>query len=1401
MPPKKGSPSPKSDLKATSKTGEESERSSWRSKIINTKLNDATFRVKVVLLDVAGSEQDRMYLNKFELFAAEEKRFVIKVLSKTETIFMISQLGQDTKGKEENKVFDEAAAFLREKKNVPADYLALVIKHLIIKFKEEYLFIKRQKLDVAEGCRRESLIMERSVEVKGSVFQKGGASALTKSDKSKSAVVAPSRSDNDENLREIDEEKKYNTQLRVRGEEWRDKQYVEDYPIDGPHLYVAVTGFADPFLPLALVRIGVPVVAVVQIRIDVVTLRIPSSLTRAAKRGASQTQLMMDESLKFWDDLQQLRIMPSTAPYLKDTAFLVFSPPYWEANELTGDPEKIYDEISYLIYDTHDLSRQHDNFLDNMRVINVPVDIDESKDKFSCFQYYSRLLQGIPLECLPIYTVLDSIVHSVVKFHNGPDSESNNSTADVKSGKRSNHDEKLVKAESIVNDIFDKLCQADNNKKTYRITYGEEFETYKDPIVLNYGDIVKYNTFHLGNMNLDQIVCGMLLGMPVNKLWQKEVALWSEIEAKISFHVNVLLSCFEREDVETSELVRLLNILACRKLYNNRSSLRKDEESPETLSDFKKNYLKRSPLAEPITRAPSVMVSCGGLGSPSFPSITKSDNVSTLSPGDDDETSRVKFLFDCPDISDLVTGAEIEADAPLSHLIDDYDFFEDFGGSCSFQIILDSFNKYNCLDYKYCEVTDSIVMMFFNSHNKEGIARDTWRSHIPTAVCLQDFFDYVLEEHYDWIQEQDELYYEALALMTRSMYSKHMLEQYEHSCLNEVDVDMEMMLDGSLKQLELIQGATPLTSTENIPSRLSASPKIETRKSTPRKSIKEKAKEPKPDNTPKTFCGYSLGDRRIEVFGKDSTYFSEDGCKINTMYYLVIPMNFEWIIMNMVTGNGNTEFWFQRVIGDHLQAGDNAELSENFRINTKDHVMINLKKVTYRVLLTKSPSEAEYPPSPTFRSSFVGSAPVEELYETEFYHTLYVTWPNGMIVESVHEHNSPTLSHIRMTYLSDVPYIKEEMRCYTLKGEAVIFHKAGNIEVLCPDGTYINITKYGQRQVFAPTSSSAEPNSTETDSKKGKKEDKKKGKEDKSDKKGKGASPSKTNKASAQNLSAHEGSVANEFGIDEFEIVDTCGIVQRYNRSDKKLHKIDKLLIKTATDYCLGEVFMRRTDGAHYLLNKNGSYVSTFPDGTRIVSDCFVEDDEIYPDWTEDERAYFDSQPQDMVEMESMGTDRSTLTDGSANEHGRSSKKPNPHDDGYVSIYVVYTIEHKNYATITINNFEGTVQVDSPNGSSVVMDRKNHYQMKLDDVTTAKFDGLDLYISYEACVQCHSFTTCDVKISYDEICSVTQVYRHWLRMKDSFCKRVFVNEEGGEWIAAFLSDNLIAIASVEGSFA
>ncbi|KAI5633140.1 hypothetical protein NE865_14153 [Phthorimaea operculella] len=1343
----------------------------WRKVIENAVLNEPTWNMKVIFFEAAGGEEDRQYLNKFESFALNEKRYVIKCIGKSETIFMINQLGVEKKVRDDNlRVFEVGQAFLKEKQDIPTEILSLIIKHLILKMKEEYIFIKRQKLEVKEGLRQESLTMLGRDDVRGDVHvkapePKAPEPKISAKSKGKSAI-----SDASALPPQPVEGKKYNTVLRERGEEWRDRVYVDDYPVNGPNVYIAISGFDDPHLPISLMQLGIPLTAVVQIRINPTKSASPP----VSSRVRSETGIKAEKSQKFWEDLQDIRISRDTADYFKDTAFMIFNPPYWEADTVPTSPENIYDELCYLMYDVQDLSRQHSNYIENMELKHIPE--DEKDDRY--YRYYFKKNDDLPLECVTIYSLLDSILRTACKENIDENSSiSLVSTTTPRQRKKTVAEvDNVQKARNLVRNVFNGLCKTDAERKRYRITYGDQYEEYKDPIMIQYGDHVKYTTFHLNNINLDNIVGSVLFGMPLHKLWLLQKPLSEIDEVKISYHVNLLLSCFDREDVETAELCRLLHILACRKLYNNRSSLKKSFQKSVTLNEFQKVYLKRSKLVEPLQSNTHLRDSC----STKTPSITKVQSENSYEvPAEEDNKSEVisiNSLFFCPDITELVSAAEIDNSQPINHMIDEFEFFEDFTGTCSYQIMLDAFNKFNCVDYKYCEVTDTIVCMFFNSHDKDGIFSEEWRVHICTPVCLQDFFDFVLEEQYEWVQNEERKYDETLFQRKQSLAQETINPFGEVSCIEDKNVETDLLMEGSLKQHEMIKQEEANkqelqeTSEKGAPSTMGGksslwnSSTVSDLKSNRKWSRQSTFVDPLEEEAIKPFVGYDIGDnRRVEVFGKDVIYFSKDRSRISCFYTLLIPYNIEYLTLNVVPMDGNNKFWVHKAMHDFISP-EILEKCDAFRVDTKDQMMMNFKKQLYYVPLPlstpelatkpklpsktdlKSPKSGkdkkgkiEQEPSKSPKSGKAKKGKIEQVpleqevpqFETKCYYSFCITWPNGLITESVHDENSE-VTHIKQFYVEPLPHIDEDMRCISLNGEVVIFKTSGDIEVLCPDGRYIIITKYGK-----------EANSPEPEP---------------------------------------EAPPKFELNISEFEITESNGLKEKW--IDDESYIIEKLIITTANDYCLGEVFSKRADGTHTLFNKDGVQIVTFPNGTRILTFYIVEEEEIFPEWTDDEQEYFnmidlyDSKSKETSQHTFLSTSTTSSTSKNAFDEASTTKE---RTDGYISLQIMFTVEHKNFTTVTINKATGNITIESPNETSLTIDKFNKYNLNLDSATTAIFDGEDLNITYEACTECKSYAKCDISIN-TRISNKTERLEHfhqrWAKMKDSFCKKVVVNYEG-----------------------
>ncbi|CAG9138348.1 unnamed protein product, partial [Plutella xylostella] len=246
--------------------------------------------------------------------------------------------------------------------------------------------------------------------------------------------------------------------------------------------------------------------------------------------------------------------------------------------------------------------------------------------------------------------------------------------------------------------------------------------------------------------------------------------------------------------------------------------------------------------------------------------------------------------------------------------------------------------------------------------------------------------------------------------------------------------------------------------------------------------------------------------------------------------------------------------------------------------------------------------------------------------------------------------------------------------------------------------------------------------------------------------------------------------------IEKYELIEPDG--EKYEFIDEELISSGRLLTRTATDYNLGEVFLRRGDGTNILWNSDGVQTVTFPNGIRIITFVIVEEEEIYPEWTKEELEFIKLFENNV---------HSSLSSKSHSEADISQQtvkeilEEEPHlSDGYISVHIEYTIEHNNYATVSIDRCSNNIKIVSPNNTIVTIDINNIFHMKLDDDTVANFDGNMLHVDYEACPTCKTHTTCDIQIDHidSNINNTEKMDIPWLQMQDSFCKRLIANNEG-----------------------
>uniref|UniRef100_A0A4X2KND6 Sperm associated antigen 17 n=1 Tax=Vombatus ursinus TaxID=29139 RepID=A0A4X2KND6_VOMUR len=433
--------------------------------------------------------------------------------------------------------------------------------------------------------------------------------------------------------------------LKRRGEEEKIKQYIDDEPDDGAQHYFIITGFHNPQLLAIMTELGVPVSNVIKITSEnYEPLKAHLAGLGQQHEGSLLSENTEAEKLKrekeakeleiFWKYLEPILNNGKPETNLFDVARLEhvvreeFLPVDWTDGELVLDlGTELFEVIACLIYDSLDWRRQHLNYLENMKLINVPqvlsdrahLDIpytpevapsassgamsakkkpptDESQLTQESFlstevdmRYYNDLMEQIPEEFISVPLILNGILEQIV----ATESELLPPSLMPPIPREDGLDPKI--AAHIVS-ILPSLCLTESEKENLHRIFLPEDERerkadQKGPLILNYHDAQGHKKHVLrAQKNFDpvQIEQEMQAKLPLWKLLQFPLPpLWNNTKRLATIHelmhycTNELLSWNEVErafKVFTFECLKLTEVDDFGKLKPSRTDSESDSE-------------------------------------------------------------------------------------------------------------------------------------------------------------------------------------------------------------------------------------------------------------------------------------------------------------------------------------------------------------------------------------------------------------------------------------------------------------------------------------------------------------------------------------------------------------------------------------------------------------------------------------------------------------------------------------------------------------------------------------------------------------------------------------------------------------------------------------------------------
>ncbi|XP_035479938.2 sperm-associated antigen 17 isoform X2 [Scophthalmus maximus] len=416
MAPKKGS----------AKKAAAAPNKNWEAGLATAQLGEESWRACVCLV-VGSSGEDEELMEALALAVQRPQRQLFTLLTWDNTLTKIHELGNPKTKKPDDvpmfyEVTESAMLLLDAGEEIPCDLMAKILKFQLLDIKA-----RDQQRRAAKQAEDEQA--------------KNGLPPAKKAPPRKGkGQTSPAQSSKETKLK--------------RRDDVEPPKFIDDEPDDGPQHYVLVLGFYQPQLLGLLDAIGVHVANVIKLCSEHrKTCEVRQEQQRTSE-GNEQSQSMspdLDADLEkaaqakrldlFWSGLRPVLDGAPLDSRLHSVAQLSYTVPDLLTSFHVQEPEsvpklgdQIFDGVANLIYDCLDWRRQHQHYIDNIKLISVPTvvvldcqpaetprsrkkSVQDQETKLSTdvdMRYYSNLLDLVPPEACSVPLILHCVLEQVV---------------------------------------------------------------------------------------------------------------------------------------------------------------------------------------------------------------------------------------------------------------------------------------------------------------------------------------------------------------------------------------------------------------------------------------------------------------------------------------------------------------------------------------------------------------------------------------------------------------------------------------------------------------------------------------------------------------------------------------------------------------------------------------------------------------------------------------------------------------------------------------------------------------------------------------------------------------------------------------------------------------------------
>ncbi|XP_042368348.1 sperm-associated antigen 17 [Plectropomus leopardus] len=839
MPPKAAK---RGSAKKSSASGAAAGNKNWEAGLIRAQFEEESWQACVSMV-VGKNSEDEELTQALSLAVQKPLRRLFSLLTWDSTLAKIHELGNPKAKRPEDappfyEVAEPAKALLDAGEEIPCDLMAKMLKFQLLQIKAN-----DQQRRAAEQAEEE----KAKTGPYSAGKDKAGAKVSDKKGKSSHSPVTPS---------------KEKTKLKRR-DDVEPPKFIDDEPQDGPQHYILLLGFYQPHLVGALDTIGVHVVNVI---------KLCSEQTQTSDRQQQQPSCEGNEhSLRatpvldaefhgyvevaaqarkmelFWSGLRPVLDSGPPESKLHDVVQLSSTVPDLQPPFHTNDPEaelemgsRIFEVVASLIYDCLDWRRQHQLYLDNIKLISVPTVIgldphpaetepppppltprskkksvrDENPPDQDIVQpplstdvdmrYYSTLLDLVPPEACSVPLIMHCMLEQVVISMEQSVSNPSPATEEPKPHVGPGLDFELVSLmlqsflpvvhtkedrSHMLNSLLTTVHTEEDKKRLVEKFGAEETQKkFKHPLVIRHHDeraLRLRDTSVVQGFDPTEVELSMMRLSPV---WELINYVAQQRDSKSSWMaIKQQLQHYCTDDVVSwLELERLIH----QSVFESMPLTRLDQKGVLLNSSGPLGTLKPSQQTQ---QTPTIIP----WDNPLFFAKVQLNNLRTKGPTEDPGNTEQISGRVCSqlDLSDLQK-------CRLRSLFD-WHYTEHHSASVFPQVLQLASEEYRCMDTFRGSHNNILYIFCHNPMSPDRHCREFWDVAIHTDVKFRKYLEHVADSISDWTKEE-ELKREERQLRNLSPAESPKGEKATDSA-EEEDTMEPVIRKGSLKAWKLEQ--------------------------------------------------------------------------------------------------------------------------------------------------------------------------------------------------------------------------------------------------------------------------------------------------------------------------------------------------------------------------------------------------------------------------------------------------------------------------------------------------------------------------------------------------------------------------------------------------------------------